>query len=304
VSLPGPEPTLTPSPDRVLNRVAAAGLLVGAGFGLAGTLVASPPLQASLWAIDSVGLVVATCLLTVKYSRAGADIVAAGFLVFAIGEGVLLSGTAAGSRESVPAFAAGTALWAAGLVLISVPPLLARSLRLLGGVAAGLFAVTAGRIYAGEALVPTATPLPLLRLPVSGRDPAGMGLDARAGAVRRSVQIVRQTRQEHVMNFRTLPWYPIAVVLGGINLAAAGFAGGAAEPWHATVHVALAVACGAWARRLRRGPGDGEHQERLELLEAELSSLRGELSETQERLDFAERLLAQGAESRRVGPER
>jgi hypothetical protein len=106
------------------------------------------------------------------------------------------------------------------------------------------------------------------------------------------------------MNFRTLPWYPIAVVLGGINLAAAGFAGGAAEPWHATVHVALAVACGAWARRLRRGPGDGEHQERLELLEAELSSLRGELSETQERLDFAERLLAQGAESRRVGPER
>jgi hypothetical protein len=145
--------------------VAAAGLLVGAVFGLAGTLVASPQLQASLWAIDSVGLVIATCLLTVKYLRAGADIVAAGFLVFAIGEGVLLSGTAAGPQGSVPALAAGTALWAAALVLINAPPLLARSLRLLGGVAAGLFAVTAGRIYAGETLLPTATPLPFFAYP-------------------------------------------------------------------------------------------------------------------------------------------
>jgi len=156
---------VTSSSDRTLNRVAAAGLLVGAVFGLAGALVASPQLQASLWAIDSVGLVIATCLLTVKYFRAGADIVAAGFLVFAIGEGVLLSGTAAGARGSVPAFAAGTALWAAALVLISVPPLLARPLRLLGGVAAGLFAITAGRIYAGETLVPTATPLPFFAYP-------------------------------------------------------------------------------------------------------------------------------------------
>ena len=75
---------------RTLNRIAALDLLVGAAFGMAGTLVASPSVQASLWAIDSVGL------------------------VFAIGEGVLLSGTAAGPSASVPAFAAGTALWSAG----------------------------------------------------------------------------------------------------------------------------------------------------------------------------------------------
>jgi hypothetical protein len=145
--------------------VAVAGLLVGAVFGLAGTLVASAQLQAGLWAIDSVGLVIATCLLTVKYLRAGADVVAAGFLTFAIGEGVLLSGTAAGPEGGVPAFAAGTALWAAALVLTSAPPLLARPLRLLGGMAAGLFAITAGRIYAGETLVPTAAPLPFFAYP-------------------------------------------------------------------------------------------------------------------------------------------
>ncbi len=148
-----------------LNRIAALGLLVGAAFGLAGTLVASPHLQASLWAIDSVALVVATSLLALKYFRAGDDILAGGFLVFAIGEGVLLSGTAAGPERSVPAFAAGTALWAAALTLISLPNRFDRWLRLLGGAAACLFAVTAGRIFAGEALLPTSSPLPFFAYP-------------------------------------------------------------------------------------------------------------------------------------------
>lgn len=101
------------SSERSLDRIAAGGLLVGAVFGLAGTFVASWHVQASLWAIDSVALVIATSLLALRYLRAGADVVAGGFLVFAIGEGVLLSGTAAGPAASVPAFAAGTALWAA-----------------------------------------------------------------------------------------------------------------------------------------------------------------------------------------------
>ena len=153
------------SPNRTLDRIAAGGLLVGAVFGLAGTFVASPTLQASLWAIDSVALVVATSLLALRYLRGGVEVVAAGFLVFAIGEGVLLSGTAAGPRASVPAFAAGTALWAAALALISAPRQLPGWLRGLGGAAAGLFAITAGRIYAGEALLPTSSPLPFFAYP-------------------------------------------------------------------------------------------------------------------------------------------
>ena len=114
------------------------------------------------------------------------------------------------------------------------------------------------------------------------------------------------------MTFKPTTWYPIAVVLSVINLAGAGFAVGQAEPTHAAVHVALALGFGLWARRLRRRPGGSELQaglegldalERLEALEAEVSKLRQELTETQERLDFAERLLAQGAATRRVGPE-
>jgi hypothetical protein len=108
---------------------------------------------------------------------------------------------------------------------------------------------------------------------------------------------------EGAMTLKSLPWYPIALVLGGLNLIGVGWAAGVAEPAHATVHVALALACWSWAKRMRPGRDGSDRQERLDELEAELSDMRGELSETQERMDFAERLLAQGSESRRVGPD-
>jgi len=109
------------------------------------------------------------------------------------------------------------------------------------------------------------------------------------------------------MTFKPAIWYPIAVVLSVINLVGAGFAAGQAEPGHATIHAALALAFGLWAQRLRQRPGGSELPaglEALDALEAEVSKLRQELSETQERLDFAERVLAQGPEARRVGPQR
>jgi len=109
------------------------------------------------------------------------------------------------------------------------------------------------------------------------------------------------------MTFKPAIWFPIAVVLSVINVVGAGFAAGQAEPLHATIHAALALAFGVWAQRLRLRPGGSEppaRLEALEALEAEVSKLRQELSETQERLDFVERLLAQGPETRRVGPQR
>jgi hypothetical protein len=108
------------------------------------------------------------------------------------------------------------------------------------------------------------------------------------------------------MTFKPALWRPIAFVLSVINLVAVGFAAGAAEPYHAAGHAGLALAFGLWAQRLRQGPGRSQElpQDRLEALEVEVSNLGRELSETQERLDFAERVLAQPPESRRVGPER
>src|SRR6516165_1196051 len=143
-----------------MNILAAVGLAFGGALGLAGAMVAEQNVQAILWAIDAAGIVMASALLTVKYFRTGNDVVASGFLVFAIGEGVLLSGTAAGPAGSVPAFAAGTSLWATALLLISIPRLFAAPIRLLGLVSAILFIITAARIFWGERLLPTSTPLP------------------------------------------------------------------------------------------------------------------------------------------------
>jgi len=110
------------------------------------------------------------------------------------------------------------------------------------------------------------------------------------------------------MTFKPAIWYPIAVVLSAINLGGVGFAAASAEPWHAGVHAALALGFGLWAQRLRQGLrqglGGSDVQARFEALEAELGKLRQEVSETHERLDFAERLLAQGRETRRVDPQR
>jgi hypothetical protein len=112
------------------------------------------------------------------------------------------------------------------------------------------------------------------------------------------------------MTFKSPIWQPIALVLSVINLVAVGFAAGEAEPWHAGVHAGLAVAFGLWAQRLRNRPrwselpAGSELPARFEAIEDEVSRLGQELSETQERLDFAERVLAQAAEARRIDPQR
>jgi hypothetical protein len=150
---------------RHLDLVAAAGLATGAVFGLAGTLVSQPAVRQVFWAVDGVGLVVAAALLTVRFLRRGEDCVAAGFLVFAIGESLLVAGTAAGLAGSVPAFAGGVALWAAALLLISIPAVFPMWVRIAGVLAAGLFSWVAMRIFSGEQLLPTATPMPFFAYP-------------------------------------------------------------------------------------------------------------------------------------------
>lgn len=106
------------------------------------------------------------------------------------------------------------------------------------------------------------------------------------------------------MTFKPAFWFPVTVGLTLLNVL--GVIAFASEPLHATVHGVLALGFGVWALRLRKGPGGAavdEVQDRLEALDAEVGRLRQELGEAQERLDFAERLLAQKRETRGVGPE-
>jgi len=65
----------------------------------------------------------------------------------------------------VPTFAAGTALWAAGLLLTSVPRGFAIWTRTAGVVAAVLFATVSARIFAGGEITPLSRPLPFFAYP-------------------------------------------------------------------------------------------------------------------------------------------
>ena len=151
--------------DRKIDIVASVGLALGAIFGMLGTVVPQASLRSLFWGIDGAALVMATTLLTIKFAHKGSDLVAAGFITFAIGEGVILSGAAGDLAASGPSFAAGTVLWATGLLLISFPKEFAGWIRLIGFVASLLFFFIAARIFLGEQILPTASPLPFFAYP-------------------------------------------------------------------------------------------------------------------------------------------
>lgn len=152
--------------DKSVRVLASIGLAVGGLFGMAGTFAPSASLRGIAWGIDGVALVMATALLTIRFIRKGQDLVAAGFLVFAVGEGVILSGVATDPAASVPSFGAGAGLWSMALVLISVPHFFPLVVRFLGLVAAVMFAATAGQIYGGVQILPTSSPMPFYAYPV------------------------------------------------------------------------------------------------------------------------------------------
>lgn len=148
-----------------LKFVSIVGLALGGLLGMLGTLVSSQNIRAVSWAIDGTFLVVATSLLALNYFRKGNDCVAAGFLVYAIGEAVMLGGTAGSLEASVPSFAAGTAMWSAGLLLISAPKTFFIWTRITGLIGAVLFAITSLKIFSGEPLLPISRPLPYVAYP-------------------------------------------------------------------------------------------------------------------------------------------
>src|SRR5262245_55377366 len=148
-----------------MKRIAAIGLVTGAVLGMAGTFAPSAELRALAWGIDGTALIVAGALLTIHHFRSGNDLAAAGFLVFTVGEAVILSGVAMTFEAGTSLFAAGVALWSASLALVSASGALPRLINVLATIAALLFAVVAVRIYLGTALTPLSQPLPFFAYP-------------------------------------------------------------------------------------------------------------------------------------------
>jgi len=151
--------------DSRLRLIAAIGLATGALLGMAGAFAPSAGLRALAWGVDGTALVVAAALLAMHYFRRGNDLAAAGFLVFTVGEAVILSGVATTFEAGAPLFAAGVALWSASLALVSASRAMPRLVSGLGATAAVLFAIVALRMFTGTALTPLSQPLPFFAYP-------------------------------------------------------------------------------------------------------------------------------------------
>jgi hypothetical protein len=81
-------------PEQALRFVSSGGLVIGSALGMGGTFVPSASVRGLLWGLDGVTLIVATAFLTIHYLRTGSDVVAAGFLVFVVGQALILSSAA------------------------------------------------------------------------------------------------------------------------------------------------------------------------------------------------------------------
>lgn len=141
---------------RTNNIFASVGLLVGAIFGALGSIFVNPvELQIILYEISSIGLTAASVLLAIKFIRENNDLLATGFLIFAIGEAIMTVGMSSGPVGGQPSFGAGMALYVPGLLFISIPKGFPIWTRITGMAATIPFTIAAVRIFLGDEVLST-----------------------------------------------------------------------------------------------------------------------------------------------------
>lgn len=153
-------------PHKSVTRLVPGLLVVGSVFGMAGTFVSSSSVRGLAWGIDGVALVLAFALLAVHFVCSRQLLVGTGFLVFLTGQTLVLSTAPMSLSAGAPMLGAGTALWAAALVVISAARYAPLLVRILGFLAAVLLTGTAGQIFAGVPLDAKSSPLPFFAYPV------------------------------------------------------------------------------------------------------------------------------------------
>jgi len=153
--------------------IAAIGFLTGCILGMAGSIVPSDTARNILWAIDSCSLILAAALLALYLSKKGCDIVAAGFLVFAIAESIVFFSCAGDLSSSIPAFGTGMCLWALSIAVVSSQKLFPLFIRCTGIISALLFAISAFLIFTGHPVTALAKPLPFFAYPFYATTLAG-----------------------------------------------------------------------------------------------------------------------------------
>ena len=135
-----------------INVLASVGLAIGAIFGLSGMFFTAPTTQLCLFVISGMGLTMGLVLLAMKSLREKNDIVAAGFLLFAIGEAISTGGAAADEKTGEATFAACMLFYVVGFLLILIPARFPVWVRITGLAAAVPFLIAASRSFLGYGL--------------------------------------------------------------------------------------------------------------------------------------------------------
>lgn len=131
------------------NLIASIGLAAGALFGMSGQVFTEPVTQTCLFVISGAAFTMGLVLLTFKYLRQKNDIVAAGFLLFSIGEAISTAATAADEKTALSAFAACMLFYIMGFLLVCLPATFPNWVRITGLVSATLFAIASTKFYLG-----------------------------------------------------------------------------------------------------------------------------------------------------------
>jgi hypothetical protein len=99
------------------------------------------------------------------YFRKGYDLIAAGFLTFAIGETVVFVSCTTNLDDNSRSFGAGVFLWALSISVLSLRKVFPLSVRLTGIISAVLFAVVSFLIFTGHSVNALTKPLPFYAYP-------------------------------------------------------------------------------------------------------------------------------------------
>jgi hypothetical protein len=135
--------------------VIGVGLLVAVVSGIAGGGFESVSVQTVLFAVSSLGWVVATAILAFRHGRRGEFVVGAGFLILTIAETLLWVNGRTGDPGYEIGFAGGAMFYVPGLLMMGLPAVYHWLVRVLAVVAAGVWAVGSVAFWTGSGFAST-----------------------------------------------------------------------------------------------------------------------------------------------------
>ena len=146
------EPVVATTPTRTETSLSqriliVVGLAIGAVLGFGGNFLPAGPSQNITYTLSSLGIITGSALLAAWIGGRGHTIVAVGFALLALAESISFSGiflvASAPSFPGAYTFAAGVAIYAVALPLVSIPPAFPLWTRIVGTLAAIPFAAHA-----------------------------------------------------------------------------------------------------------------------------------------------------------------